>query len=56
MEEMKTTFTVKEDGFFGEIIKSEEPNPIYKNKILIICPGSNGDFNIVKKLGVGISK
>lgn len=53
---MKTTFTVKEDGFFGEIIKSEEPNPIYKNKILIICPGSNGDFNIVKKLGVGISK
>jgi len=56
MEQIKTKFTVKTDGFFGEIFKSKESNSSFKDKILIICPGSTGDFDITTKVCMGISK
>ena len=47
MSEKKLEFTIKEDGFHGALFESEK-NP-YKNKILIICSGSDGDFENSKK-------
>jgi len=42
MSDKKIEFTIKEDGFHGALFESEK-NP-YPNKILIICSGSDGDF------------
>ncbi|KAG4105795.1 alpha/beta-hydrolase [Neocallimastix lanati (nom. inval.)] len=50
----KTKFTVKEDGFFGELFENE--NIIYKDKVLIVCPGSNGEFEKVKLICKGVSE
>ena len=47
MDEKKLEFTIKEDGFHGKLFENEK-NP-YKNKILIICSGSDGDFENSKK-------
>eukprot|EP00833_Pecoramyces_ruminatium_P013104 jgi/Orpsp1_1/1187136/evm.model.d7180000055675.1 len=54
VQNTKTVFSVKEDGFFGELFQSEKK--IYENKIFIICPSSRGDFESVKIIAKGISE
>ena len=44
--EKKIEFTIKEDGFHGKLFESEKNT--YPNKILIICSGSDGDFENTK--------
>ena len=39
----KLEFFIKEDGFHGALFENSQN--INKNKILIICSGSDGDFN-----------
>jgi hypothetical protein len=47
MPDKKNEFRIKEDGFHGELF--ENSNNPYMNKILIICSGSDGDFENTKK-------
>jgi len=47
MSEKKKQFFIKEDGFHGELF--ENSKNLYMNKILIICSGSDGDFEMTKK-------
>ncbi|ORX48730.1 hypothetical protein BCR32DRAFT_298622, partial [Anaeromyces robustus] len=44
MSEKKTEFTIKEDGFHGNLFECQSENNPYPKKILIICSGSDGDF------------
>jgi len=47
-------FSVKNDGFYGELFEPEEN--LYPNKALILCTGSDGDFNMVRTLSNGLSE
>jgi len=48
MSEIKTTFNVKDDGFCGELFKSEKE--LCPNKALIVCSGSDGNAAIIKDI------
>ena len=54
MDEQKTVFNIKEDGFHGALFENEKS--LYKNKILIICSGSDGDFENSKIFASFLSK
>lgn len=47
------TFSVKKDGFYGELFEPE--NNRFPGKALILCTGSDGDFNMVRSLSKGLS-
>jgi len=46
-------FSVKNDGFYGELFEPEYNQ--YPNKALILCTGSDGDFSMVRALSNGLS-
>jgi len=46
-------FSVKKNGFYGELFEPE--NNRYTGKALILCTGSDGDFNMVRTLSKGLS-
>ncbi|OUM70297.1 hypothetical protein PIROE2DRAFT_1724 [Piromyces sp. E2] len=46
-------FSVKKNGFYGELFEPENNN--YPGKALILCTGSDGDFNMVRTLSKGLS-
>ncbi|ORX71747.1 alpha/beta-hydrolase [Anaeromyces robustus] len=55
MSEKKTEFTIKEDGFHGNLFECQSENNPYPKKILIICSGSDGDFENSKSTAKKIS-
>ena len=46
MSDKKIDFTIKEDGFHGSLFENDKTP--YPKKILIICSGSDGDFENTK--------
>ncbi|KAL6600888.1 acyl-CoA thioester hydrolase C terminal-domain-containing protein [Neocallimastix sp. 'constans'] len=56
MTEKKANFTIKEDGFHGELCESKEEQNQNPNKIIIICSGSDGDFESSKKCSKYLSE
>ena len=50
----KNEFFIKEDGFHGVLF--ENKNNSYNNKILIVCSGSDGDFENSKKYAKFLSE
>ena len=44
----KTTFSIKEDGFCGQLFKSE--NELCPNKALILCTGSDGNVKFIEEI------
>jgi len=54
MSSEKTKFTVKEDGFHGELHKSN--NEICPNKAMIVCTGSDGKMELINIMSKFLSE